>query len=148
VRSTVAKAPFINRYRPGAKGLGKLLGQLEARIMERLWKAGSATVREVHEALARKQGEGLAYTTVMTVMSRLTEKGLLQRVREGNAFRYRPAVEREIFVAEVSRDVFSGIARDLRGPVMAAFVDGLDDAEAETLEELARLIEARRRGRR
>jgi predicted transcriptional regulator len=140
--------PSVRRYRPRGHGVSKLLGELEASVMERLWKAGSATVREVHASLsARREGE-LAYTTVMTVMSRLAEKGLLRRFREGSAFRYRPAVERETFIAEASRDVFSGLARDLRGPVMAAFVDGLDDAEAETLEQLARLIETRRRRRR
>jgi len=134
-------------YRPRGRGVSKVLGDLESRTMERLWKVGSATVRDVHESLTSRRKE-LAYTTVMTVMSRLAEKGFLERTAEGNAYRYRPTVGRAHFVADASREVFAGLAQDLQGSVMSAFVDRLGESESETLEELARLIEERRRGKR
>ena len=132
-------------YRPARSGVLKVLSDVEGSVMETLWRMGSGTVREVHASLGRKRRE-LAYTAVMTVMTRLFEKRLLERAPEGNAFRYRPAMPREVFIARASRAVFSGLMSDLNGSVLTAFVDGLGTAEARALEELARLIEAKRRG--
>ncbi len=134
-------------YRPGRRGVSKHFGQLEGQVMELVWRKGSATVREVHRALNHRQKD-LAYTTVMTVMSRLNEKGFLGREPEGNAFRYHPTASREEFLAKASLKVFSGLTEDLSGPVMSAFVDKLGADESRRLEELAKLIEAKRKGQR
>ncbi|MCS7266171.1 MAG: BlaI/MecI/CopY family transcriptional regulator [Armatimonadetes bacterium] len=66
-----------------------MLSPLEAEIMRIVWDKKSATVREVWQEL-RSQGKRLAYTTVMTVMVRLYEKGILRRVKEGKGYRYFP----------------------------------------------------------
>ncbi len=133
-------------YRPGRRGVSKHFGQLESRVMELVWQKGSATVREVHRTLTRRQKD-VAYTTVMTVMSRLHEKGFLTREPEGNAFRYHPTASREEFLAKASLEVFSGLTEDLSGPVMSAFVDKLGADESRRLEELAKLIESKRKKR-
>jgi predicted transcriptional regulator len=62
----------------------------ELDVMEVLWTRGSATVAEVREALA----EELAYTTVLTVLRVLEQKGYVAHQEEGRAHRYRPLVER------------------------------------------------------
>ena len=71
----------LDRYQftfdPRKKGLRKILGDLEADVMEAIWALGHATVHDVLERLAAADRE-LAYTTVMTVMSRLADKGLLE----------------------------------------------------------------------
>jgi predicted transcriptional regulator len=67
-------------FDPRKKGLRKILGDLEADVMEAMWARGRATVHDVHERLAAADRE-LAYTTVMTVMSRLADKGLLESGR-------------------------------------------------------------------
>ena len=134
-------------YRPGRAGLSKHFGRLEGRIMEIVWKKGSATVREAHRALTRRQKD-LAYTTVMTVMSRLGEKGFLAREPEGNAYRYHPTASREDFLAKASLEIFTGLTEDLSGPVLSAFVDKLGADESRRLEELAKLIEAKRKKKR
>ncbi len=131
-------------YRPGKSGVTKLLGDLEGRIMEKIWKKESATVREIHQSLTTQQRD-LAYTTVMTVMSRLAEKGYLRRSPEGNAFRYHPTCSRQEFLARASLEVFSGLAEDLSGPVLSAFVDRLGNAESNRLRELGQLIEEKRK---
>ena len=132
-------------YRPGRRGVSKHFGQLEGRVMELVWQKGSATVREVHRALARQRD--VAYTTIMTVMSRLHQKGFLARETEGNAFRYHPTASREEFLANATLTVFSGLTKDLSGPVMSAFVDKLGADESRRLEELAKLIESKRKKR-
>ena len=131
-------------YRPGKSGVTKLLGDLESQIMEEVWKKESATVREVHHALTTRQRD-LAYTTIMTVMSRLAEKSYLRRSPEGNAFRYWPTCSRQEFLARASLEVFSGLAEDLSGPVLSAFVDRLGSAESNRLQELGQLIEEKRK---
>ncbi|MCS7191990.1 MAG: BlaI/MecI/CopY family transcriptional regulator [Armatimonadetes bacterium] len=71
-----------------------MFSPLEAEIMRILWNKKSATVREVWLEM-RSQGRRLAYTTVMTVMARLYEKGMLSRVKEGKGYRYFPNQPRE-----------------------------------------------------
>ena len=66
-----------------------LLGELERAVMDAVWDRGEASVRQVHEALAVERD--LAYTTVMTVMSRLSQKGVLQREKRGRAYVYSAA---------------------------------------------------------
>jgi predicted transcriptional regulator len=64
-------------------------GSLEAAIMDAVWNAGEpVAVRAIVERLNARRAEPLAYTTVMTVMSRLAEKGILDRRKEGRGFVY------------------------------------------------------------
>ncbi|MFA0759489.1 MAG: hypothetical protein KEFWMYNX_002488 [Candidatus Fervidibacter sp.] len=71
-----------------------MFSPLEAEVMRIIWRNGSATVREVWREL-RNDGKRLAYTTVMTVMVRLHEKGVLRRVKEGKGYRYFPTQPHE-----------------------------------------------------
>jgi predicted transcriptional regulator len=64
--------------------LRKILGDLETDVMEAIWARGRATVHDVHERLAAADREG-AYTTVVTVMSRLAGKGLVEKQKDGAA---------------------------------------------------------------
>jgi predicted transcriptional regulator len=74
-----------------------MFSPLEAEVMRIIWRNGSATVREVWREL-RDDGKRLAYTTVMTVMVRLHEKGVLHRVKEGKGYRYFPTQPNETLV--------------------------------------------------
>jgi predicted transcriptional regulator len=87
-------------FRFNQAGLRKFLGDLECEIMELVWKkaAPTVTVREIFEVL-RKERQ-IAYTTVMTTMVRLAEKGILKVVdKAGLANCYMPAENREQFLA-------------------------------------------------
>lgn len=80
----------------------------EVEVMEVLWEKGSATVAEVREALA----DEMAYTTVLTVLRRLEEKGYVGHKEEGRAYRYHPLVERqaarESALDRLTRRLFQG----------------------------------------
>lgn len=67
-------------------GLRQIMGELEAEIMECVWELGPASVKDVHGCLQERRE--IAYTTVMTVMSRLANKGLLISRPEGRAYIY------------------------------------------------------------
>src|SRR5438552_15059421 len=82
------------------RGANTFLGPLETAVMERLWKRRQATVRDVVDDLAKERS--LAYTTVMTIMTRLHAKGLLLRERDGKHKVYRQAYTRGVARARMS----------------------------------------------
>ncbi|MFI1338175.1 BlaI/MecI/CopY family transcriptional regulator [Streptomyces sp. NPDC020845] len=76
------------------------LGALESAVMRVCWEARAPmTVREVLGRLNADRDQPLAYTTVMTVMSRLAEKGMLNRAPQGRGYAYTAAVADEAAVA-------------------------------------------------
>lgn len=76
------------------------LGSLETEVMQTLWRAGRPlTVQETLDALNRERSPALAYTTVLTVLSRLTGKGALSRSVKGRGHAYVPAVPDEAALA-------------------------------------------------
>ncbi len=140
----VLKLPSFT-FDPNKRGLRKILGDLEAQIMEIIWAQGETTVRQVHKKLQPKRK--LAYTTVMTVMSRLADKGILQRVRQGAAYLYRPASSREEFLHSSVRKVMQELVRDFTAPTIQQFVESIEREDPKKIEELARLIETKRKKR-
>ncbi|MCP4590918.1 MAG: BlaI/MecI/CopY family transcriptional regulator [bacterium] len=89
----------------------------ELRIMKVLWKLESGTVRQTLEALPATGDESPAYTTIMTLMKQLAEKGALEVDRERQPFVYTPAIRREQVLAQrlasFVQTVFDGQAADL-----------------------------------
>ncbi len=128
--------------RTSRKGIRQVLGDLEADIMELLWKKSPASVREIHGKLARKRP--IAYTTVMTVMSRLAEKGMLEREPQGRAYLYSPTQSRQEFCSDAISTVMTGLLGSFGEPVLSHFVDTVGAEDREKLDELIRLIEAKK----
>jgi predicted transcriptional regulator len=108
------------------------LGSLQAKIMQVAWDHPNRYM-PVREMLELLDGD-LAYTTVMTVMNRLVEKGLLRRRRDGRAWSYRPNGSRETYVAATMMDVLS-TAKD-RKAALLHFLADLDPDEAAGLRRI------------
>jgi predicted transcriptional regulator len=138
----------LNRYHftfdPRKKGLRKILGDLEADVMEAIWARGRATVHDVHEGLTAANRE-LAYTTVMTVMSRLAEKGLLKKRKDGPAYVYVPVASKEEFTRRTVSTLVSELLDDFTAPAMSQFVDFVTEQDDAAIEALAKAIEEKRR---
>lgn len=95
-----------------------MLGPLEGELMEILWSAKRRmTVREVLEQANSRRGDRLAYTTVMTVLSRLAEKGVLARNLEGRSFVYQPTA------ADAAAIAVRQVVRDFGDSAVAHFVE-------------------------
>jgi len=113
------------------------LTNAELEIMHVVWELDGATVREVHESL--NQRRTLAYTTVMTMMNILEEKGHLTRHKQGRAYRYEPVRPKSQVISGMVDDfvgkVFEGSAR----PLVLGLVKDRKLSEKD-LEEIARLI--------
>lgn len=115
------------------------LGELEQVVMDAVWGYAPSTVREVADRM--RADADRAYTTVMTTLDRLHKKGLLDRQKDGLAWRYEAALDR----AAHERRVADALAADLvsHGETgLAALVDAT--ADEALLDRLAALIAARR----
>ncbi len=132
-------------FRPARDGLGKVLGELEAEVMESVWTADPepVTAREIAEVLGPKCD--VQYITLVTVLNNLVRKGLLSRAKSGKAFQYHVRLTRESFVAGISREVMAGLIG--LGPELAvnSFVDVLRDEAPAELERLKSLLVEKRK---
>jgi predicted transcriptional regulator len=129
------------RFSPTKDGLVKVLGPLETEIMQILWQDERSTVKKVHRKLSQQRE--IAYTTVMTTMSRLAEKGVLTRQREGLAYVYAPAISEDDFVSLVVRQVLDGLLDDYSDTAVDYMVDYLARNNPAELRRLQRAIQAR-----
>ncbi len=117
------------------------LHELEAEVMHELWRRGEAPVREVMEALNKGRRKARAYTTYMTVMSRLQGKRLLLRRREGKTDFYRPRHTREEYLELRAAAEVDGLVAQYGEAALSHFarqLGQLDPARRRALERLAR----------
>ena len=121
------------------QGVEKLLGELEAAIMDILWARGEAAGRDVVDELNRSRS--LAYTTVLTVMGRLVEKGLLTQHKMGRAHLFRPAMSREAFAAAAAGQVIRSLVEDFGDIALAQFSQELNNLDPARLAALKTLLE-------
>jgi len=119
-----------------------VLGPLEQRVMARLWQAGPQAVGEVMDALNGSAERQLAYTTVMTILVRLHEKGLVRRQKEGRHYRYTAAVDESSLVAQVGRRELNRLIERYGAASVVAFAAEL--GEGDLADRLATLARARR----
>jgi predicted transcriptional regulator len=117
--------------RRSRRTLDEVLGPLEAEVMDVVWAEDEVTVRDVHEALNRKRK--LAYTTVMTTMTRLADKGLLSRVEDHPAHRFSARVTREQYASSTVRSVVDWLVEHFRDPAVAYFIDRVGEDDLDSL---------------
>lgn len=130
------------RVRPGKKGLELCLHDLEAAIMDVVWGRDFQTfsVSDVLAVLEKKRE--IAYTTIMTTVARLFDKGVLSRKREGKKYVYAPKYSREEFLEFTAREVLNCAATGHGAVAMLA--DRVSEASRSELDELEALIRQRR----
>lgn len=133
----------VRRLRRATAGAERFLGPLESEVMDRMWARGQATVREIVADLGK--GRELAYTTVMTIMTRLHEKGLLVRERDGKGYVYRCALSREEHRARLSKQLVRGLVNEFGDVALAQFAAELDTVDAPHRAQLRRLAAQGRR---
>lgn len=135
--------PRLQRtLRLDARGLAKVLGDLEAKVMSALWElTNEAPARAVHARVARNHDVQLL--TVVTVLNKLVGKGLVKRARRDGLLHFAARQSRRDFEVYVSRRLVQGVLGFSRDLVTASFVDVLAETDPETLEELSRLVKSR-----
>ncbi len=133
----------LPEYRP--KQLS--LGPLEKEILQIVWELGSATVKDVHERILADPDRELAYTSVTTVLRRLTQKGWLSCDQQERAFTWKPLVsskEAKVIQAHEQLNRFLAVGNP---DIVAAFADSLDNDSLEQMEAIALRLKAVRKAR-
>jgi predicted transcriptional regulator len=127
-----------------ADDFGGRFGPLELQVLESLWaRGGPVSVRDLQCDFPRA-----AYTTLMTTLDRLFRKGVLEREKAGRAFVYRPRYTREALRSGLAEQALGSLLGPDAGsvrPILSCFVDVVSRTDRALLDDLARLIEAKRK---
>jgi BlaI family transcriptional regulator, penicillinase repressor len=116
----------------------RVLGPQELQIMKIVWDRGRVTVRDVYEALRKRRQ--VAYTTVMTMMTILDQKGFLKRIPgENRAFVYEPARSQQKVMRAMVNEFLDRVFGGSANPLMLHLIEG-KHLTTKDLDELRRAI--------
>jgi predicted transcriptional regulator len=114
------------------------LGDAELEVLKALWDAGPGTVRQVLRHL-HERGRRVAYTTVLTVLSRLEQKGYVASDKSGLAYVYKPRVSRQKVVGSRLKAVVEQLYDGAAAPLVLHLMES-QRFTPEEIEQLQRLI--------
>ena len=123
-----------------ARPASKYPTEFELAILKILWGLGPQRVKDVRHSLLPERK--LAYTSVMTIMNIMVDKGYLARTKSGASFVYRPLVSREDTVHGILRDVVSRVFDGSASAVMLSLLESSDIDQAE-IGKLRRLLKSK-----
>lgn len=135
----------IGVFRPDRPGIRKVLGDLEAEIMEVIWArpAGQGTtVRDVFEALYERRR--IAYTTVMNTMTRLAKKHLLRTEKVDMAYVYYTTLTQEEFVSRFVGRILEDLLANFTGVTQERLAALSDPQAVGRMQRLMQEIQRRR----
>ena len=124
------------RQRESDGPLARYLGELQAEVLEVFLQRDSATVREALEEMNGRRKRKLAYTTVLTLVSRLYGRGFLAREVEGRGFRYRAVKDREGLLGDMSDQLIDRLLADFGDIGVARLGERLGDLDPDSLKKL------------
>jgi predicted transcriptional regulator len=113
------------------------LTDAELRPMEVLWQRGPSTVAEVVHALPQKLG--LSYSTVLTTLRILEQKGYVEHTKEGQAFVYHPIIDRNQARKKVLKHVLNRFFNDSPELLVMKLLES-EEIDTEDLQRIQRLI--------
>jgi len=117
----------------------KVLGELESEIMKIVWDCKSpVSVKAVTENLQKNRK--IAYTTVMTIMGRLVEKGLLKRKTSGKAYDYQATYTKDRFLTKATRQIIKNFVSSFGDGAIAHFAQEVDKMPAEKKKKLVKIL--------
>jgi predicted transcriptional regulator len=115
------------------------LHELEAEVMEEMWRQGEAPVRAVMEALNQPRRKGRAYTTYMTIMVRLDRKDLLKRRRQGKTDIYTPRLSRDEYREGRAQGQVDALVDEFGDVALTHFAKQMAKLDPERQAQLRRL---------
>ncbi len=116
----------------------KPLSELELSIMDIIWDCGECTIREVVDRLNKTKP--LAYTTVATVMTRLTEKGAISKKGEGLSITYSPRLTKEGMSKTVAQSFLSKFIRSFGDAAVSSFAESIEELPRDKKTYLLKLL--------
>ncbi len=114
------------------------LGELEKLVLKYFWSTDEADAKQVHTYFEKQRGGTL--NTIQSTLDRLFKKGLLLRDKEGHAFHYRAAKQRNAFIGQLIKDVAKDFTLDNEDSLLTAFVSLSSELNEAQLDKLDHLI--------
>jgi predicted transcriptional regulator len=133
----------LPNYRPQQMSLGPL----EQEILNIIWDLDGATVKDVHQRILSDPSRELAYTSVTTVLKRLTQKGWLACESEEKIHRWHPRISREEANALLSYDQLNQFLNISNPDLVVAFADNLDQTSLDKLDAITQRLKDLRAAR-
>lgn len=118
-------------------------GALQQQVMRALWRLGQGTVEDVRGALPKKSRG--AYTTIQTVLNRLSDRGLLDRERRGTAIVYAPRLTEAQYLSRSLSETLEGASSEARQAALAGIVGDLEPDELKAIRARAGEVGRRRK---
>src|SRR6516225_10811140 len=120
------------------------LTEQELEIMKVVWQLETATVRQVYETLLEKRR--IAYTTVMTMMNILEQKGFLKKRQDDRAYVYSPSQPQKQVVGSMVRDFVNRVFNGAAEPLLLHLVEDqkLTEKDLDEIREIIRKQPGRR----
>ncbi len=128
-------------YHLDRPGLLKVLGELEAEIMTIIWSSAGnegITVRDIYDQLRGRRY--IAYTTVMTTMTRLAKKNLLTTVKREQTYVYHPTVNETEFTSRFVGQILDQLLTSFTSSAIAHFAELADPSKKDTVVDLLQEI--------
>ncbi len=135
----------IRKFKMHESGLNRFFGPLEAKIMDILWSNNEMTIKDVQHALEKEKTTN--FNTVMTVMNRLVEKGILQKRAEGRCSMYKPVQSRNEFLDTQSKEMTNELMDEFGNVVVSHMLDALEDVDDELVAKLEMKIKELKKDR-
>lgn len=129
----------IKNFKYDEVGLHRFFGPLEAKIMELLWDQNELSIKDVQQRLEKEKP--INFNTVMTVMKRLMEKGILEKRLQGRLSIFRPIQSKEEFVEEQSKKLTENLLDEFGGVVINHMLDSMKEVDQDLLNKLEKKIQ-------
>lgn len=134
----------IRKFKINESGLNRFFGPLEAKILDILWNDAEMTIKEVQQVLEKEKSTN--FNTVMTVMNRLTEKGILQKRPEGRSSLYKPVLSRSEFLDTQSKEMTNELMEEFGTVVVSHMLDALEEVDDDLVAKLEQKIKELKKG--
>ena len=128
----------IQKFNRNESGLNRFFGPLEAKILDILWNDVEMTIKDVQQMLDKEKVTN--FNTVMTVMNRLVEKGILQKRVEGRSSLFKPVQTREEFLNAQSKEMTNELIDEFGNVVVSHMLDALEDVDDDLVAKLEQKI--------
>ncbi|MEZ5552328.1 MAG: BlaI/MecI/CopY family transcriptional regulator [Pseudomonadales bacterium] len=116
-----------------------LLGPRELEILDRLWRDGSLSAQELQE---RTANAAVSLNTIQSTVERLRGKGLVERRKEGRAYRYAATLTRANVVEKALNDLTRDVGGGELAPIISGFVGLFAGGDPAIENEIMRLLES------
>jgi predicted transcriptional regulator len=130
----------IHNFKYKGEGLNRFFGPLEAKIMGILWEGSEHSIKQVQQRL--EQDKPINFNTVMTVMNRLIDKGILEKRLVGRSSLFRPVQTKEEFMDEQSKKLSENLLDEFGAVVINHMLDAVDSVDQDLLEQLEQKIKS------